>query len=94
MDKIFAKTPKKLAVGTVKPSKPSPSELIFKNWDPSIFLLYDVKLYEKKNRKNWWSCIAGIWEKEQNQIDKVGVQLIFLSHKDIDFQLQYCGTFL
>ena len=47
MDKIFAKTLKNLTLGTFKPSKPSPSELIFKNWDPSLFLLYDVKIQEK-----------------------------------------------
>ena len=48
MDKIFTKTLKNLTLGTFKPSKPSPSELIFKNWDPSLFLLYDVKLHGKK----------------------------------------------
>ena len=45
MDKIFAKTLKNLTLGTFKPSKPSPSELIFKNWDLSLFLLNDVRLH-------------------------------------------------
>ena len=35
-------------LGTFKPNKPSLSELIFKNWDLSFFLLYDVKLHGKK----------------------------------------------
>ena len=48
MDRIFAKTLKNLTLGTFKPSKPSPSERIFKNWDPLLFLLYDVKLHGKK----------------------------------------------
>ena len=51
MDQIFAKTLKNLTLGTFKPSRPSPSELIFKNWDPSLFLIYDVKLHGKKIEK-------------------------------------------
>ena len=52
MDKIFAKTLKNLYnLRTFKPSKPSPSELIFKNWNPSLILLYDVKLHGKKLEK-------------------------------------------
>ena len=39
---------KNLTLETFKPSKPSPSELIFKNWDLLLFLLYDVKLHRKK----------------------------------------------
>ena len=39
---------KNLTLETFKPSKPSPSELIFKNWDLSLFLLYDVKLHRNK----------------------------------------------
>ena len=50
----FCPNPKNLVLGTFKPSKPSPSKLICKNWDPSLFSLYDVKLHGKK-RKNWWS---------------------------------------
>ena len=49
MDKIFAKTLKTLYnLRTFKPSKPSPSELIFKNWDPLLILLYDVKLHGER----------------------------------------------
>ena len=49
MDKIFAKTLKTLYnLRTFKPSKPSPSELIFKNWDPPLILLYDVKLHGER----------------------------------------------
>ena len=52
MDKIFAKTLKNLYnLRTFKHSKPSPSELIFKNWDPSLILLYDMKLRGKKLEK-------------------------------------------
>ena len=72
MDKIFAKTIKNLILGTFKPSKPSPSELIFKYWDLSLFLLYDVKILEKKQKKLMIqrSSITDKWEKEQNQINK------------------------
>ena len=64
MDKIFAKTAKTLLYGLVSP--PSPSKLICKNWDPSLFLLYDVKLHGKKKKKLMIqrSCIPGKWEKE------------------------------
>ena len=68
MAKIFAKTLENLTLGTFKPSKSSPSELIFKNWDPSLFLLHDVKLHGKTQKKLMIqrSCIADKWEKEQN----------------------------
>ena len=36
MDKIFVKTLKILLKGLYKPSKPHPSELFFKNCDPSL----------------------------------------------------------
>ena len=52
MDKIFAQTLKTLYnLRTFKPSKPSLSDLIFKKWDPSLFLLYDVKLHGRKLEK-------------------------------------------
>ena len=72
MDKIFTKTLKNLTLGTFKPSKPSPSELIFKNWDLSLFLLNDVKLHWKKKKKLMIqrSSIADKWEKEQSQIGR------------------------
>ena len=61
MDKISAKTIKKLILGTFRPSK-----LISKNLDPSLFLLYDVKLHGKKKEKtdDPETCIPGKWEKE------------------------------
>ena len=46
----FCQNPKNVNWGIFKPSKPSPFELIFKNWDPSLFLPYDVKLHEKKKK--------------------------------------------
>ena len=51
MDTIFAKSLKTLLFGLFKLCKSSPSNLIFQNWDPSLFLLYDVKLYGKKIEK-------------------------------------------
>ena len=51
MDKIFVKTLKILLKGLYKPSKPHPSELFFKNCDPSLVLLYDMKLHGKKIEK-------------------------------------------
>ena len=51
MDTIFAKSLKTLLFGLFKPCKSNPSNLIFQNWDPSLFLLYDVKLYGKKIEK-------------------------------------------
>ena len=69
MDKIFAQTLKNLTLGTFKSSKPGPSERIFKNWDLSLFLLYDVKLHWKKYLKTDDPEIADKWEKEQSQID-------------------------
>ena len=47
----LCRNPQNLTLGTFKPSKPSPSELIFKNWDQSFFLIYDVKLHGKKIEK-------------------------------------------
>ena len=47
----LCQNPQNLTLGTCKPSKLSPSELIFKNWDLSFFLLYDVKLHSKKIEK-------------------------------------------
>ena len=47
MDKIFAQTLKILTLGTFKPSKPSPSEIIFKNCHPSLFLLYNENFMGK-----------------------------------------------
>ena len=42
-----------LTLGTFKLSKPSPSEFVFKNWDVSFFLLYDVKLHQEKIEKTY-----------------------------------------
>ena len=52
MDKIFSKTLKTLFWWLFKLSKPNPSNLIFKIWDPSLFLLFDVKLLGEKIEKN------------------------------------------
>ena len=52
MNKIFAETQKPYFgtfLGLFERSKPSASGLSFKNWDPSLFSLYDVKLNGKKN---------------------------------------------
>ena len=49
MDKIFTKTVKTLLYGLLSP--PSPSNFICKNWDPAVFLLYDVKLHGTKIEK-------------------------------------------
>ena len=87
MDKIFAKTLKTLTLETFKLSKPSPSELIFKNWDLSLFLIWYETSWEKieetddpeilhcrqmgKGAKPNWSGTHA----------KVSVQLIFSSHR-------------
>ena len=44
----FCQNPQNLTLGTFNPSKPCPSQLIFKNWDLPFFLLFDVKLHAKK----------------------------------------------
>ena len=87
MDKIFTKTLKNLTLGTFKPSKPSPSELIFKNWDLSFFLLYDLKLHGKKIEKTddqeILHCRQMGKRTKPNCWDtpaKKGIQLIFASH--------------
>ena len=51
---LFEALIKNLILGAFKPSKPSPSKFICKNWDPSLFLFYDLKIHGKKI-KNWWS---------------------------------------
>ena len=51
MDNNFAKTIKTLIQELFKLSKPSLSEPFSKNWDPSYFLLYDVKRHQKKIEK-------------------------------------------
>ena len=52
MNKTFAKTLETLFLGHLWDFLNSPSQVylnfFFKNWDPLLFLLYDVKLYGKK----------------------------------------------
>ena len=60
MDKIFAQTLKILTFGTFKPSKPSPSELIFKNCHPSLFLHRQYKL---SVAAVWWYFLVRLWVK-------------------------------
>ena len=79
---------KNLTLETFKPSKPGPSELIFKNWDLSLFLLYDVKLHvkkiEKKDDLEILYCRQMGKRRKPNGYNtpaKVGVQLIFASHR-------------
>ena len=69
MDKTCQKS-QNLTLGTFKISKPSPSEFIFKNWNVSFFLLYDVKLHREKIEKtdDPENCIADKWENGRSQI--------------------------
>ena len=90
----FCQNPKNLTLGTFRPSYSSPSELILKNWDLPLFLLHDVKLQGKKQNIQR-CCIADKWKKEQSQIDRALLLRWVSNHiDDIDFQLQYGGTFL
>ena len=81
MDKIFTKTVKTLLYGLLSP--PSPSKLICKNWDPAVFLLYDVKLHGTKIEKT-----------DDPEILNSVPNLFSQRKDDINFQLQYGGTFL
>ena len=99
LDKIFVKTLKTLLWGIFKLAKPSSSELIFKNCDASLFLLYDTKLHGIKIYKKLMtqiSCIADKWRNEQNQIYRA-LRLRWVSIKfshrvaDKDHELPYGG---
>ena len=48
------------------PSKPGWSQLLFKNWYPSLFLLEDVKTYGEKIEKMIIRrpCVTGKWKNE------------------------------
>ena len=97
----FCPNPKNLTLGTFKSSKPSPFKLICKNWNPWLFLLYDVKLHGKKidDPEILHSRQMGKGMKLIGQIDRTlllrWVPSLFSHHRDdIDFHLQYGGTFL
>ena len=56
MNKIFAKTLETLFLGHswdfLSPPRQAYLKFFFKNWDPLLFLLYDITLYGKKNIKS------------------------------------------
>ena len=84
MDKIFIKTLKTL----IKPSKPSRSEVFFKNWDQTSLILWWETLWGKKIEKTDDPKILHCTQMEKKikpnwkeTYAKVGVQLIFAPHR-------------
>ena len=84
MDKIFIKTLKNL----IKPSKPSRSEVFFKNWDQILLILWWEILWGKKIEKTDDPEILHCRQMEKRMkpnwkdtYTKVVVQLIFAPHR-------------
>ena len=91
MNKIFAKTFLALQA--------KPTKRICKNWDLSLFLLYDVKLHGKKEKTgDSETCIPGKWEKEWNQINRTlllrwVLNLFFITERISIFSYSMVGFF-